>query len=90
MKFLYKPLGIIAGVIAGKIAQSIFTALWSNIDDAKPPEPTAPNAGFSKVIAAKTLEAAITAGVGAAADRASAKAFHHLTGAWPGEDPEPN
>jgi hypothetical protein len=28
------------------------------------------------------------AGVGAAVDRAAARAFHYLTGIWPGDAPE--
>lgn len=89
MKLLYKPFGLIAAFIAARIAKSLFSTLWSKIDDAEPPEPTAPHATMPKVVGAKALEAATMAGVGAAADRLSAKMFHHLFGAWPGEDPEP-
>jgi hypothetical protein len=89
MKLLYKPFGIIAALIAARIGKAIFTSLWSRIDDAEPPEPTAPHATFPKAVGAKVLEAATMAGVGAAADRAAASFFHHLTGAWPGKDPEP-
>jgi hypothetical protein len=89
MKLLYKPFGLIAGLIAARIGKSLFDKLWSKIDQAKPPEATAPHATFTKAVGAKVLEAATMAGVGAAADRVSAKFFHHLTGAWPGKDPEP-
>jgi len=37
------------------------------------------------VVAAAALEAATMAGIGAAFDRVGARAFHHLTGIWPGE-----
>lgn len=90
MKILYKPFAIIAGLIAARIGKTIFTKLWSKIDDQEPPEATAPSATFPKAVGAKVLEAATMAGVAAAADRASAKAFHHLTGFWPGKDPEPS
>jgi hypothetical protein len=30
------------------------------------------------------------AGVAAAADRAAAQTFHHLTGVWPGKPPAPS
>jgi hypothetical protein len=89
MKLLYKPLGLIAGLIAARIAKSLFTTAWSKVDDAPPPEPTAPSATFGKAVGGKALEAATMAGVGAAADRLGAQLFHHLTGAWPGKDPEP-
>jgi hypothetical protein len=89
MKLLYKPFGLIAAFIAARIAKSLFTALWSKVDDAPPPEPTAPSATFGKAVGGKTLEAATMAGVGAAVDRFGAQIFHHLFGAWPGKDPEP-
>lgn len=89
MKILYKPFGIIAALIAARIGKSLFTKLWAQIDDAEPPEPTAPHTTMPKAVGAKVLEAATMAGVGAAAERASAKVFHHLTGIWPGKDPEP-
>jgi hypothetical protein len=88
MKILYKPFGLIASAIASRIGKSVFRGLWSKIDDAEPPEATAPNATLPKVVGAAALEAATMAGVGAAMDRAAARTFHHLTGIWPGDAPE--
>jgi uncharacterized protein DUF4235 len=88
MKILYKPFALIAAFIAARIGRTIFRGLWSRIDDAEPPAPSAPNSTFPKVIGAAALEAVTMATVGAAADRASARAFFHLTGVWPGDDPE--
>lgn len=88
MKLLYKPFALIAAFFAGRIAKTVFKGLWSQIDEQDPPAPNAPNASFAKVIGAATLEAATTASIGAAADRASARAFYYLTGTWPGEDPD--
>ncbi len=85
MKILYKPFALIAGVIASRIAQSVFKALWSRIDDGDPPAPTAIDASLPKVVGAAALEAATMAGVSAAVDRASARVFHYLVGVWPGE-----
>ena len=86
MKILYKPFGIISGVIGAKIAKSIFKAMWTRIDEEQvPPKATTAEASFQKVVGAAALEAATTAAVGAAVDRASARTFHHLTGIWPGE-----
>ncbi len=86
MKILYKPLAIIAGVIAAKVGQSIFRALWSKLDDAEPPAGTTREAPVRKVVGAAALEAATLAGAKAVADRASARSFHYLTGVWPGEE----
>lgn len=85
MKLLYKPFSLIAGVIAARIGKAMFKALWSRVDSREPPAPTAPEASLPKVIGAAALEAATMASVAAAADRAAAEAFHHLTGVWPGK-----
>jgi len=85
MKLLYKPFALIAGLIAAKIGKSVFKTLWSKIDKDEPPAPTAPEASFPKAVGAAALKAATMAGVAAAADRASARAFHYLVGIWPGK-----
>ncbi len=84
MKLLYKPFGLIAGVIAAKVGRNAFKAIWAKIDSADPPDPTTEQASLPKVVGAAALEAATMAGVAAAVDRASARAFHYLTGIWPG------
>jgi len=85
VKILYKPFGVIAGLIAARIGRSAFKSLWSKIDQADPPDPTTAEATMPKVVGAAALEAATMAGVAAAADRVSARAFHYLTGFWPGK-----
>ncbi|HTP22576.1 MAG TPA: DUF4235 domain-containing protein [Solirubrobacteraceae bacterium] len=85
MKILYKPFAIIASLVGAKIANSVFRALWSRIDHEEPPRPTTADVSFQKVVGAAALEAATTAAIGAAVDRAGARTFHHLTGVWPGE-----
>lgn len=85
MKLLYKPLGLIAGLIAARIGRALFKGIWSQVDRADPPDPTTPEAPMPKVVGAAALEAATMAGVAAAADRMAAQAFHHLTGFWPGK-----
>ncbi len=89
MRILYKPFGIIASLVGAKIANSVFKALWSRIDDEEPPRPTTAEASFPKVVGAAALEAATVAAISAAVDRAGARTFHHLTGIWPGEHHEP-
>jgi hypothetical protein len=87
MKILYKPFAIIAGMIGARLGRNAFRELWSRIDDADPPTPTAPDASLVKVVGAAALEAATMAGVAAVVDRVSARSFHYLTGIWPGERP---
>jgi hypothetical protein len=86
MKLLYKPFAIIAGVIGAKLGHSLFRALWSKIDKAEPPEPTAADAPLGKAVGAAALEAATLAGAKAVVSHASARSFHYLTGIWPGGD----
>lgn len=88
MKLLYKPFSFIAGLIAARIGKAIFRGIWSRIDTTEPPEPTAPEADFTRVVGAAAIEAATMAGVAAAADRAAARTFHYLTGVWPGKPAE--
>ena len=88
MKILYKPFGIIAGMIGARIGSRIFKAVWARIDEEEPPKPTTAEASLPKVVGAAALEAATMAGVAAAVDRAGARAFHYLTGIWPGEKHE--
>jgi hypothetical protein len=88
-KLLYKPFGIIAGVIAGRLGRKLFDSLWAKVDDQeKPPSPIKGDADWRKAVGGAALEAAAFAGTKAAVNRMSAKSFHHLTGLWP-EKPEP-
>jgi hypothetical protein len=87
MKFLYKPFGIVAGVIGGKLGQSVFDKLWARIDGGPPPGAKTPNASLGRVVAAQALQAATLAGTGAAADRLTMRWFQYLTGIWPGDKP---
>ena len=88
MKLLYKPFGLIAGLIAARIGRALFKGMWSRVDRADPPDPTTAGAPMPKVVGAAALEAATMAGVAAAADRVAAQTFHHLTGVWPGKAKE--
>jgi Protein of unknown function (DUF4235) len=88
MRFLYKPFAIIAGLIGARLGQNAFKQLWSRFDDAEPPKPTTEEASLPKVVGAAALEAATLAGIAALVDRASARAFQHLTGIWPAKKPE--
>ena len=85
MKLVYKPFAIIFSVIAARVGRGIFKSLWGRIDQADPPDPTTEQVGLSKVVGAAALEAATMAGLGAMADRASARTFQYLTGYWPGD-----
>lgn len=89
MKLLYKPFGIVAGIVAGLLARRLFTALWGVLDDEEPPRARTERASWSRVAAAAALEGATFAATRAVVDRAGARSFQHLVGIWPGErDPD--
>jgi len=84
-KLFYKPVGIVLGILAGFISKKIFDQLWGYIDDYEPPKPTHKHATWPKVLAAAAVEGIAFKVTRAAVDRAGARSFEHVTGAWPGE-----
>jgi pectin methylesterase-like acyl-CoA thioesterase len=87
---IYKPVGIVLGILAGLISKRLFEAVWSKIDDQEPPEPTTQRASWPKVLGAAAVQGVTFKVTRAAVDRAGAKGFAHVTGVWPGaKDPEP-
>jgi hypothetical protein len=87
MKFLFAPLGIAAGLIAGIAAKKAFERIWAAIDDEEPPQPDNREAPTAKLIAALAVEGAIFRVVKGITDHQARAAFARATGRWPGEDP---
>lgn len=85
MKLAYKPIGIIAGILASRLAKRLFSAIWSRIDEGEPPRAQTELATWSRVVTAAALQGATFAVVKAVVDRAGARGFEHLFGVWPGE-----
>jgi len=84
MTLLYKPFGIVFGVLAGLVSKRIFDSVWAAFDDEEAPKPTTREAPLAKVIGAAALQGMVFKGTRAAVDRYGAKGFYHLTGVWPG------
>lgn len=85
-KLIYTPLGIVFSVAGGLIGGVIFKQVWKLIthaDDA--PGARESEYGWREVLPAAALQGAIFAVVKASLDRAGAKGFEKLTGAWPGD-----
>jgi hypothetical protein len=85
MKILYKPFGIVFGLLAGLVAQKIFNVIWGLFDNEEPPEPTTLEADLPKILAAAAVQGMTFRLTRAAVDRAGAKGFYHFTGFWPGD-----
>jgi len=84
VKLVYKPFGIVLGILAGMLSRRLFAVVWSWFDpEDGPPVPTAPDATVRKAVGAAALEGAVFAATRAAVDRAGARGFWNLTGIWP-------
>ena len=86
MKFLFAPIGIGAGLLAGFAAQKAFERLWAVIDDEEPPEPDTRQVSIPKMVGALALEGAIFRLAKGFADHGARSGFAALTGRWPGEE----
>jgi hypothetical protein len=85
MKLLYKPIGIVVGIIAGILSKKLFEQIWGWIDDVEPPEPTHEETTWAKVLGAAAVEGIASKVTRAAVERAGAAGFASVTGVWPGD-----
>jgi hypothetical protein len=86
MKFLFTPVSIVAGLIAGMLGKKIFERLWSLVDEEEPPKPEHRQFSWPKMIAALAVEGAIFSLVKGLTDHAARTSFAKATGTWPGEE----
>jgi hypothetical protein len=85
MKLLFAPIGIIAGLLAGMVAQKGFDRLWAVFDEEEPPEPDQRDASYPKLIAALVVEGAVFRLTKGVVDHSVRGGFARMTGKWPGE-----
>ena len=86
MKVLFAPIGIVAGLIAGFVAQKGFERVWAVLDDAQAPEVEDREVSYPKLAIALLLEGAIFRLVKGMVDRGARVGFASMTGRWPGEE----
>ena len=90
MGLIYKPFGILLGILGGLAGRQVFNFVWGKIADEEPPEATTQNASLRSILAATAVQGMIFAVVKAMLNRGGASGWHYLTGTWPGErEPEP-
>jgi Protein of unknown function (DUF4235) len=90
MKFLFIPIGVAGGLLAGFVGKKVFEQIWGLIDKEEPPDPKHREISVPKMLAALALEGAIFRAVRGLADHGSRRTFARLSGTWPGEEkPEP-
>ena len=85
MKFIYKPFGIVLGLLGGILGKRAFNAVWKQVDKERPPKATTKETTIVKVLGAAAIQGIIFKVVRVVIDRAGARGWEHLTGAWPGE-----
>jgi hypothetical protein len=86
MKFIFTPVSIVLGLIAGMIGSKIFEKIWSLVDDEEPPSPEHREFSWPKLIAALIVEGAIFKLVKGLTDHGARTTFAKATGSWPGEE----
>src|SRR5215203_4411310 len=85
MKVIYRPIGLILGILAGLVGKRLFDFAWTKLDDEDPPKGTTEQADWSKVLAAAAMQGVIFKTTRVVVDRYGAKGWYYLTGSWPGE-----
>ncbi|WP_327351969.1 DUF4235 domain-containing protein [Streptomyces sp. NBC_01304] len=83
-KLMYKPVGMVVGVLGGALAGMAFRWIWAKVDDTREaPKPLDEERSWREVLPAAALEGATFAVVRAAVERGGATAFRRTTGKWP-------
>lgn len=86
MKFIYKPVAIVLGLIAGMIGRKVFERVWGMISDEDPADPDDRDAGWAEVLISAAIGGAIMKTVQALVRRGGAKGIERSTGFWPGDE----
>jgi hypothetical protein len=86
MKFIFAPVSIILGFIAGMLGKKVFEQVWGLIDDVEPPKPEHREFSWPKLVTALVVQGAIFSLVKGLVDHATRSSFAKVTGRWPGEE----
>lgn len=86
MKFVFMPISIGGGLLAGMLARKVFDQIWSLFDDEEPPDSKYREIDWTKLLIAAAMQGAIFRALKEATDHASRRAFERTTGTWPGEE----
>ena len=91
MGLIYKPFGILLGIVAALLGKRVFNFAWTKVDDQEPPEATTEQTTWARLLTAAAVQGVIFKVVRVVVDRYGAIGWRYLTGVWPGEkapDPE--
>jgi hypothetical protein len=88
IKLIFRPFSVVTGLLAGMIGKRLLRRVWRLLDDKQPPQAEQRSIPIGKLALALVVEGALFRLVKGLADHGSRRAFAHMTGAWPGEQPE--
>lgn len=86
MKFVFMPISIGGGLLAGMLARKVFDQIWALFDEEEPPDSKYREIDWPKLLIAAAIQGAIFRALKEATDHASRRAFARTTGTWPGEE----
>jgi len=90
MKFVFLPISIVVGLVAGQLSKKLFDFIWSRFDEEEAPRPKHRQINVPKLLIALVIEGAVFRVVKGLVDHSTRRGFAKATGAWPGEEkPEP-
>lgn len=89
MSLLFKPFGMVAGLVASRASAAIFDQVWRRVDGGPLPDSDVREDPAGRAIVAAALQAAIFAGTSAAVSRYGMHVYEHTFGKWPGEHRDP-
>jgi len=89
MNLIFRPIGIILGIVAGMGARKVFDFIWDKVDDEEAPNPEHRDVNWVKFVAAMIVQGAIFRLIRGFVDHHSRRGWALVTGTWPGqEEPE--
>ena len=89
MKFLYKPFGFVAGMIATTVAVRAWRGSWRLLTgEDTPPAVLDRDSSWTKMVVSSAMRGVVFAVVRSVIRRAGATAFAKVTGTWPGKSTE--
>jgi xanthosine utilization system XapX-like protein len=90
MGLVFRPVGVLTGILAGVVGKKIFDLVWRLIADEDAPEAKYREITVGKLVVALLIEGAILGVLRGLADHGARHGFARLTGEWPGQErPDP-
>jgi hypothetical protein len=89
-KLLYRPFGLLSGMLGGLIASLVFRQGWKHAtpygqEQEDPPKALSTAYSLKEILIVSVIQGAIFALVKTLVDRGGARVFERLVGKWPGD-----